>query len=79
MVGFVCYIISPGLLFALYGIPRLLIEFFFQPTLSPNGGRSKLYIFAKKKVLLAFFCKQLEDHFHWCQTASNLLKHINWR
>lgn len=55
MVGFVCYMISPGLLFALYGIPRLLIEFFFQPTLSPNGGRSKLYIFAKKEGFIGVF------------------------
>lgn len=31
---------------------------FFQPTPSPNGGRSKMCIYLQKKVLLAFFCKQ---------------------
>lgn len=54
MVGFVCYMISPGLLFALYGIPRLLIEFIFQPTPSPNGGRSKMCIYLQKRFYWRF-------------------------
>lgn len=54
MDGFVCYMISPGLLFALYGIPRLLIEFFFQPTPSPNGGRSKMCIYLQKRFYWRF-------------------------
>lgn len=54
MDGFVCYMISPGLLFALYGIPRLLIEFFFNQLRHQTGEEVKCVYICKKGFIGVF-------------------------
>lgn len=54
MDGFVCYMIFPGLLFALYGIPRLLIEFFFNQLRHQTGEEVKCVYICKKRFYWRF-------------------------
>lgn len=54
MDGFVCYMISPGLLFAFYGIPRLLIEFFSTKLRHQTGEEVKCVYICKKGFIGVF-------------------------